>query len=45
MAVTQILVEEYQVRLGHALGATFGNNTIRARGIISCFGGDHWFIV
>jgi hypothetical protein len=45
MAVTQFLVEEYQVRLGHALDATFGNNTIRARGIISCFGGDHWFIV
>ena len=44
MAVKQFLVEEYQVRLGHALDATFDDSTIRARGIIICFGGDHRFI-
>ena len=45
MAVKQFMVEEYQVRLGDALNATFGSITIRARGIVTCFGGDHRFIV
>jgi hypothetical protein len=44
MALKQFLVETYQVRLGYALKATFGNTTIRARGIVACFGGDHRFI-
>ena len=44
MAVKQFLVEEYQVRLGHALNATFGSTTIRARGIVACFGRAHQFI-
>jgi hypothetical protein len=44
MAVKQFLVENYQVRLADALSATFGETTIRARGIVSCFGGDHRFI-
>ena len=44
MAVKQFMVEEYQVRLGNALNATFGSITIRARGIVTCFGRDHRFI-
>ena len=44
MAVKQFMVEEYQVRLGNALNATFGSITIRARGIVTCFCRDHRFI-
>jgi hypothetical protein len=44
MAIKQFLVENYQVRFADALNATFGDTTIRARGIVACFGGDHRFI-
>jgi hypothetical protein len=44
MAIHQFPVEYYTITLGHALTATWGGTEIRARGIVSCFGGDHRFI-
>jgi hypothetical protein len=44
MAVHTFLVGNYQVALGHAMSATWGGTTIRARGYVVCYGGDHRFI-
>jgi hypothetical protein len=43
MAVQPFLVENYQLALGHALSATWRGTTLRARGDVACYGGDHRF--
>jgi len=37
-------VEKYEITLGHANTATWSGQTIKARGIVACYGGDHRFI-
>ena len=44
MAVKTFLVENYELALGHAMSATWSGTTIRARGYVACYGGDHRFI-
>lgn len=44
MAIHQFVVESYTITLGDANTATWGGVEIRARGIVTCSGGDHRFI-
>jgi hypothetical protein len=44
MAIKQFLIENYEIKLGHALTATWSGTQIKARGIVACYGGDHRFI-
>jgi hypothetical protein len=44
MAIKQFTVESYEISLGHAMTAGWGGVTIKARGVVACYGGDHRFI-
>lgn len=44
MAIKQFVVENYQTALGHGMTATWGGKQIKARGYLTCYGGDHRFI-
>jgi hypothetical protein len=44
MAIHTFLVQTYEEALGHAMSATWSGTTIRARGYVVCYGGDHRFI-
>jgi hypothetical protein len=44
MAIKRFTVERYEVKLGHALTATWSGIGIKARGIVACRGQDHRFI-
>lgn len=44
MAKKRFLVDRYEIKLGHALTATWSGVQIKARGIVACYGGDHRFI-
>ena len=44
MATKRFMVERYEIKLGHALTATWSGKVIRARGVVACHGGDHRFI-
>ena len=37
-------VEKYVVALGHSMTATWSGIQIKARGYVTCYGGDHRFI-
>ena len=45
MATKTFRVTRYRVALGHALQADWGGHTIKARGILTCFGGEYRLIV
>jgi len=44
MVTKRFLVTRYQVKLGHAMSATWSGKRIKARGIVACHGEDHRFI-
>jgi len=44
MVIKRFLVSRYQIKLGHALSATWSGTRIKARGIVACYGADHRFI-
>jgi len=44
MATKRFMVERYEIKLGHALSATWSGTPIKARGVVACYGGDHRFI-
>lgn len=44
MAIKTFLVENYEIKLGFANTATWSGKTIKARGVVACYGGDHRFI-
>ena len=45
MATKTFVVDYYKEALGHALSATWGGVTIKARGYIVCHGDNHRFII
>ena len=44
MAIKRFIVQNYKVKLGDCLTATWGGKKIKARGIVACYGHDHRFI-
>lgn len=44
MTIKQFTVENYSIKLGDEMSATWGGVPIKARGIVACHGGDHRFI-
>ena len=44
MVIKRFLVSRYQIKLGHAMSATWSGKSIKARGIAACHGDDHRFI-
>jgi hypothetical protein len=44
MVIKRFLVSRYQLKLGHAMSATWSGTRIKARGVVACHGTDHRFI-
>jgi hypothetical protein len=44
MAIKSFQIASYKMALGHAMSATWSGKSIKIRGYISCYGGDHRFI-
>ena len=44
MATKTFQVTTYKMALGHAMSATWSGKRIKARGYVTCYGGDHRFI-
>jgi hypothetical protein len=44
MAIMQFQIDTYEIKLGHELTASWGGVSIKARGLIACYGGDHRFL-
>ncbi|MFQ5889532.1 MAG: hypothetical protein ACE5JR_05715 [Gemmatimonadota bacterium] len=45
MGIIRFPLENYQISLGDGLTSTWGDQTIRARGVIGCYGTDYRLIL
>lgn len=45
MAVIRFPLENYQVSLGQSITSTWGGVSIRARGVIGCYGSDYRLVI